>query len=555
MKHLKKTTLVTLMLAGLALASCSKSSDSDKNNSQTVPKTKDTLVVGLSSDAPTLDPALSQDVVSGRVIGDLFEGLVSEDQSNNPVPGVAKSWDISKDGKVYTFHLRDDAKWSNGQPVTAQDFVFALQREMNPATGAPNNNMFTVIKNAAQILAGKAKPDTLGVKAINSQTLQITLENPVPYFLDIMANDGAMPVYIPAVKKDPKGWAKPGEIVSNGAYELKSWVPNGHITEIKNPYYWDAKNVKIDKVKFLPITQPSDELNRYKAGQIDMTYTVPSGLSAAQYKKEFGSQFVNVTGLSSYDYVFNVKAKGVSAVKARKALTMVIDRQAIINSVLRMGQKPVYGILPDGIQSGMYDDIYKTIPSYAWVDQPMAQRIKEAKALLTSLGYSTQKPLKVAIDYNTDPLHQQIAEVIMQMWQKAFGGIVKAQIHNEEWKVYLQNLKNHNYQMSRLRWIANYNGASDFVDQYICGSSNNYANVCDPKIDKEYKLAMASKTQKEFNEHMKLAIIEIMKQYPVLPVYSFNYARLVKPYVGGYDPKNNHMDIVYSKWFYFKHKS
>ena len=278
MKHFKKTTLIAVILAGLVLTSCSNSSDKDKSNTQTVPKTKDTLVTSLSSDVPSLDPDLAADAFSTRVVDDLFEGLVSLDQSNKPVPGVAKSWDISKDGKVYTFHLRDNAKWSNGQPVTADDFVYGLQRQMDPATGALNSAIYTVIKNGAEIVAGKAKPDTLGVKAINPHTLQITLENPAPYFLGVLANPGAFPVYIPAVKKDPKGWAKPGTIVSNGAYELKSWIPNGHILEQKNPYYWDAAHVRIKNVKFIPITNPSDSLNRYKAGQLDMTYTVPKWL-------------------------------------------------------------------------------------------------------------------------------------------------------------------------------------------------------------------------------------------------------------------------------------
>ena len=544
-------SLVAITLTGLILTSCSNHNDT---NNQTVPKSKNTLVISLSSDVPSLDPDLSADSVSGRVINDLFEGLVLLDQSNNPVPAVAKSWDISKDGKVYTFHLRDNAKWSNGEPVTAEDFVYGLKREMDPATGAPNNTMYTVIKNGAKIADGKAKPDTLGVKAINSHTLQITLENPVPYFLDIMANKGALPVYIPVVEKDPKGWAKPGTIVSNGAYELKSWVPNGHILLQKNPYYWDAATVRIKNVKFIPITNPSDSLNRYRAGQLDMTFTLPSGLTADQYKQQFGSQFVNVAKLSSYFYVFNVKLKGVDAVKARKALTMVVDRKAIINSVLRMGQTPSYEILPSGTQGGIYDNLYKTMPSYKWVSQPMPQRIKEAKALLTSLGYSTSKPLKITINYFTDTVNQQISEAVMQMWKNAFGDMVKVKIDNEEYKVYLQNLFNHNsFQIARSGWIADYSHASDFVQQYICGSSNNYSQLCDPKVDKEYKLAMQSTNTKESNQYMSNAIKEIMKQYPILPMYDYTYYRLVKPYIGGYNPMNNHMDIVYSKWLYLKH--
>ena len=551
MKHLKKTTLVVVILAGLVLTSCSKSNDS-KNNNQTA-KNKDTLVVSLKAEPATLDPDISGDAVSNRVINDLFEGLVSSDQSDNPVPGVAKSWDISKDGKVYTFHLRDDAKWSNGEPVTAEDFVYGLRRELDPATGAGNNTMYTVIKNGAKIANGKAKPDTLGVKAINSKTLQITLENPVPYFLDILTNPGAFPVYIPAVEKDPKGWATPGTIVSNGAYQLKSWILNGHLIEVKNPYYWDAKNVKIDKVKFLPITNPSDELNRYKAGQIDMTYTVPGGLSAQQYKKQFGSQFVNVTQLGTYFYSFNLKTKGVDNIKVRKALSMVVDRKAIINSILRMGQTPSYSIVPNGIQGGIYDNIYKTIPSYKWVNESMNQRIKEAKALLTNLGYSNSNPLKITLKYNNAPIDQQIAEAIIQMWQNAFGDMIKVEIQNEEYKVWLQTLTNHDFQVTKDDWFADYNQASNFLGLYICGSSNNRTQLCNSKVQQQYKLAMQSTTQADFNNHIGQAIKYAMEQYPIIPLYNFTYFRLVKPYVGGYNPTNNHMDVVYSKWLYFKH--
>ena len=232
---------------------------------------------------------------------------------------------------------------------------------------------------------------------------------------------------------------------------------------------------------------------------------------------------------------------------------MVVNRQAIINSVLRMGQTPSYGILPSGIQGGIYDDIYKTTPGYEWVSEPMPQRIKEAKALLTSLGYSKQNPLQITIDYNTNPAHQQIAEAVMQMWQNAFGDMVTAKIENEEWKVYLQTLQNHNFQVARLGWIADYNDASDFVQQYICGSSNNDGQLCDPNIDKEYNLAMQSTNPKEVNQYMGNAIKEAMQQYATLPIYSYTYSRLVKPYIGGYNPTNNHMDVVYSKWLYFKH--
>ena len=546
---MKKWYMAAAMAVTLGLVGCN---NDNASGSQSVDENKDTLVVALSSDAPTLDPDLVGDTTSSRVVMDLFEGLVMLDQANNPVPGVAKSWDISEDGKTYTFHLRDNAKWSNGEPVTAQAFVYGLKRELDPATGAPNNTMYSVIKNGKEIMSGEADPNTLGIKAINDTTLEISLDHPAPYLLDILVNAGAYPVYIPAVEKNPKGWAQAGTLVSNGAYTLKEWVPNGHILLEKNPNYWDKDNVKIEKVKFLPIPNPSDALNQYKSDQVDITQTVPSGLTAEQYRKMFGDQFINVTQLSSYFYVFNVNAEGVDAVNARKALTMVIDRKAIINSVLRMGQVPIYGLLPVGIQGGEFDGLYKKVPGYEWVNKTMEQRVTQAKSLLESLGYSADKPLEITISYNTDPAHQQIAEVVMQMWKTAFGDLVQAKLLNEEWKVYLQTLQKHNFQVARLGWSADYSQASNFLDLYTCNSSNNNSGICDQSIENNYDMAMNATNQEDYNAYIGKALVSAMKQYPALPLYSYTYSRLVKPYIGGYNYENNHLDVVYSKWLYFK---
>ncbi|WP_440683068.1 peptide ABC transporter substrate-binding protein [Cysteiniphilum halobium] len=546
----KKVLVLGLTLASL-LSGCG-GGNTQSTNSDVAPKAKDTLIVGVGNGVPTLDPQLVNDVTSGRVVDDLFEGLTTEDQSNKAIPGVAKSWDISKNGTVYTFHLRDNAKWSNGQPVTAEDFVFSLRRAVTPKTAAPNNTMLNVIKGAQAIMDGKAKPDTLGVKALNDLTLQITLAHPLAYFPAILANSVAYPVYPPLVKKDPKSWAQAGEMVSNGAYALKEWIPNGHILAVKNPYYWDADNVKIDKVRFLPISNPTDELNRYKAGQMDMTFTLPDGLSAEQYRQQFGAQFIDVTQLGAYYYWFNTHSEGVDKLGVRKALTMTVNRKAIIDSILRMGQTPLYSIVPQGIQGGIYDNIYKNVPSYSWVNKPMAERDQIAKKLLEKAGYSNTHPLNLTISYNTLPMHQKIAEAITQMWKRAFGDMVKVKVQNEEWKVYLQTLQQQNYQIGRFSWIADFNAASNFVDMFLCNSPNNNAGFCNKALDKEYNLGMYAPTQAQFDAHMGKAIEIAMSGYYALPLYNYTYYRLVKPYIGGYDPKNNHMDHVYSKWMYFK---
>ncbi|MDA0911931.1 MAG: ABC transporter substrate-binding protein, partial [Proteobacteria bacterium] len=316
--------------------------------------------------------------------------------------------------------------------------------------------------------------------------------------------------------------------------------------------YWDAANVKIDKVRYLPISSPTDELNRYKAGQMDITWTLPEGLSAEQYRQQFGLQFVDVTQLGAYYYWFNTNAAGVDKLEVRKALTMTVNRKAIIDAILKMGQTPLYSIVPQGIQGGIYDNIYKDVPSYSWVNKPMAERAQIAKGLLEKAGYSDMHPLDLVISYNTLPMHQKIAEAITQMWKHAFGGMINVKVQNEEWKVYLQTLQQQNYQIGRFSWIADFNAASNFVDMFLCNSPNNNAGFCNKALDKEYQLGMYAPTQAQFDSHMEKAIEIAMAGYYSLPIYNYTYFRLVKPYIGGYDPQKNHMDHVYSKWMYFK---
>ncbi|MBK2125310.1 peptide ABC transporter substrate-binding protein [Fangia hongkongensis] len=542
---------VALALSLVACGSGNKEGSSSSSAS-TLPAGKSALNVALGENIPTIDPALISDTTSARVAYDLFEGLISEDQNNNPVPGVAKSWKISDDGLVYTFFLREDAKWSNGKPVTAEDFVFALERSVTPKTTAVMGVYLNAIKNATEILAGKKDPSTLGVKAINKTTLEITLAHPQPFFLSVMAQSIAYPVYPPVVKKYGKSWILPEHIVTNGAYKLKTWVTNGVMTVVKNPYYWDAKNVKIETVHFYPIASPSDAYNQYRSGRLDMTYTLPQNTTSEHYKKQYGDQFVNVTQLGTYFYWMNVKRPGLDKLDVRKALTMSIDRKAIVNHILQMGQTPLYGIVPDGIQDGIYADLYKKLPSYNWVSWSMDKRDQEARKLLEKAGYSKDNLLEITISYNTDPTHLLIVQAIAQMWNSAFDGAVKVKMLNEEWKVYLQTLNKGNFEIARQGWIADYNTASNFVSMYVCGSSSNRGQFCNKKLDQYYYAGMAATNTKVYDENMAKAMEVAMNNYYTLPVYNYSYFRLVKPYVGGYDYSGNHLDHIYSKWLYFK---
>ena len=547
---MKKIKLLSIALASIFLLSAC-SNHNDKNSA--VAKNKETLNVALNSDVQTLDPAIANDLSSGRVLEDLYEGLVVYNQSSEIVPGVAKSWDISKDGLVYTFHLRDDAKWSNGKPVTAGDFVFSFKRAIDPKTGAPNSTMLDIIKNGQAIASGKANPSTLGIKAINPTTLQITLEHPEPYFITVLTGFAALPVYPPIVKANPKSWAQPKTVVTDGAYKIDQWIPNGHVSIIRNTYYWDNKDTKINQVDFFPINSPSDQLNHYNAGDIDMTFSLPSGLTEQQYQQKYGKQFIDARELANNYFIYNVKYKALSNIKVRKALSMVVDRKAIINSILRMGQTPSYGIVNDDIQQGLYKNIYKTTPGYQWVDKPMTERIKEAQKLLQEAGYSAKYPLQITLSFANSDLYKQTAQIIIQMWQNAFGNSVKTKLEPQEAKVHTQAMAQGNFQVTINSWYADYDQATNYIDLFICGSSNNYGHFCDQQANQEYKAAMYAKTPQAFNQKIGQTIKTIMQQYPIIPLYNMTYYRLVKPYIGGYKPQKNNRDYyVKSQWLYFK---
>ncbi len=547
---LKVLSLASLMaLTGYALTACSKSHASDNTNKEH----QKVLTVGVGAAVPKLDPGILSDVSSARVAYDLFEGLVTINQNDEIIPAVAKSWDISKDGKTYTFHLRHNAKWSNGKPVTAYDFVYAFRRNLTPTTPNLFNTFYKSIVNAPEVMKGKLPAKALGVKAIDKWTLQFKLSHPQPYFLQLMFMPSSYPLYKPDLDKYKDTWAQAGHMVSNGAYELVEWIPNGHILVKKNPYYWDAKDVKINEVKYLPIVKPSAELNNFEAGSLDFTWAVPLGESASHYMKKFGDEFHSNTQLGNEYFWFNFKDPNFAKLKVRKALTMTVDRKAIVNNVLRMGQMPSYTVLPAGVQGGLYKDVYQGAKGYQWVDQSMKQRAKEARALLHEAGYSSAHPLTFTILYDTQPWKKRLVLSVIGMWQKAFGKMIHVSIMNQEWKVFLQSMDNHQFQMGLLDWKADYNDASDWVELVTCGSGNNYGQSCNMKTTKYFEKAVSQPTEKASIPYMTKAIHSAMEDYAILPLYDMAYDHLVSSEVGGYNSSYSHMNVVMSKWLYFKH--
>ena len=413
-----------------------------------------TFTYRLLDQFPTLDPQLNQDTSGFHIIRDLFEGLLSQDANGDLVPGVATDYAASDGNTTYTFTLRRDARWSNGDPVTAHDFVHAWRRAVDPATASPYGWYLelTEMVNAKEILAGNKPPTELGVRAVDDHTLEVKLNTPLPYFPAMTTYATLFPAHRATIEAHGADWTAPGNMVSNGAYTLEEVVLNEYHTRVKNPMYWGADNVIIEKVTGLVINDSNQALTRYRAGELDHLDSLPPGQYPA-LKKELPDQATSVPRLCSYYYAFNHTGSGNPAlhdVRVRRALGMAIDRDVIVNQVLKGGQWPAYNFTH--LKTAGF-----TMPDVAYGKLRQADRDAEAKRLMQESGVVD---LTLKLIYNTSESHKQIATVISQMWKQKLG--VATELANFEWKTYLDIRRNQEFDMARSAWCGDYNEASTF---------------------------------------------------------------------------------------------
>jgi len=498
-----------------------------------------------SAEPETIDPHKSIGVPDGNIVRDLFEGLVGEDSNGNVTPGVAKDWTISKDGLVYTFTLREDAKWSNGEPVSAKDFVYSMRRVLAPQTAAPYTNFLFPIKNAQQVAKKELPPEQLGVVAVDPHTLKITLEKPTPYFLESLVHVTTFPVNEKNITDWQSGFTQPGRLISNGAYTLKKWVVNGQMTLEKNPHYWNAANVKIDTVNYFPITDAMAMVRMYQAGQLDFTASVPTN-QFKELQKELGDQVKINPYLGNYFYSLNLdKPPLKDNIKLRQALSMAVDREAITQHLLGQQQKPLYGLLPSIIKGA-------TPVTYSWDNLSTAERAAEAKKLYAEAGYSKENPAKITIMYNTTDEHKKLALAISSMWKQALG--VVTTIENQEWKVFLGSRRQGDFIIARNGWIADYNYPTTFLELFTCDSPQNYSKFCDKQFDQLLDNAADTPDDAQRRKFYNEAQTLLLENYPFIPFYELTEYHLVKPYVKGYTGKNP-LQHTYSKNLWIEGKT
>ncbi|WP_305463925.1 ABC transporter substrate-binding protein [Photobacterium leiognathi] len=536
-----KITQALMMSLGFAVAATSFSSFAAQVPADTKLADKQELVRGNGTEPESLDPQKVSGVPESNVIRDLLEGLVNQDSKGNLVPGAAKSWE-TEDYKTWTFHIRDDAKWSNGDPVTAEDFVYTWRRLADPKTASPYASyiQMTTMANAEDIIAGKKAPETLGVEAIDSKTLKVTLDKPVSYFASMLVHTSMKPVNQKVVEKFGDEWTKVGNYVSNGAFKLDTWVVNERIVLARNENYWDNKNTVINQVTFLPIENQVAAMNRFLAGELDMTYEMPNE-HFKRLQKEY-PQDVKVTPyLCSYYYEFNMTRKPFDDANVRNALSYAIDRDVLAKFIVGKGETPAYNFTPlatNGLDVEM--------PEYSKLDQK--QRLAKAKELLKAAGYDQNNPLKFNLLYNTSENHKKIAVAISSMWKKGLG--VTAVLENQEWKSYLDAKRQGNFDISRAGWCGDYNEASTFLAIMRSDHSQNYPKYSSAAYDKAIDDAVLAKTDAERAADYKDAEAKLAEDMPIMPIYHYVNARLVNPQLGGY-PMENPEDNIYSKDMYF----
>jgi oligopeptide transport system substrate-binding protein len=494
------------------------------------------LVRGGGPDPDSLDPQKARGFEAQSIVRDLCEGLTTLAKDAGVAPGSARSWEASADGRTYTFHLRPGLAWSNGDALVAEDFVAGLQRLVDPATASGYAQYTDVIENSGEIIAGRKPLQSLGVAAPDAATVVITLRTPAPYLPTLLSHPSTCPVHRPTLAAHPQGFARPGQMVSNGAFVLSEWVQGASVLLTRNHHYWNDAATHLDGVRYLLIPDENAELARYRGGELQVTFVVPRG----QYdwvKANLGDQLHVHPQLTTYYYGFNLRRPLFrDSPQLRRALSLVIDREKLAQLVLRVGELPAYGWVPPGV------DNYSA-QSFDYARTPMPERIREAQRLYAQAGYSKARPLSFELRYNTGEVHTKLAVAIAAMWKEALGADVH--LAQAEFKSLLQDIDRGDVEMFRSSWVGDYNDAYTFAQYLKSDFGVNLPHYRSAAYDSLLAQAAAEADAGRRRALLEQAESLMLKDHPLLPIYFYVNKHLVKPEVQGW--YDNVMNVVYSR--------
>lgn len=483
------------------------------------------LVRANGYEPATLDPNLAESNVEFYIFNDVFEGLLRVGKNGEVIPALATKW--VQQGNVWTFYLRPEAKWSNGDPVTADDFVYSWRRLTDPKTASPYGSYLAsaYVLNAAEINAGSKPPTELGVKALDAHRLQVTLVEPNSYLLKQLVHFPVLPVNRNVVEKYGKNWTQPQNFVGNGAFRLTQWVVNEKVVVERNSQYWDNARTVLNKVTFLPL-QGFPEVARFRAGEIELGYSAPPELYQ-QLKNSLGDeQLITYPLLSTSYFAFNNRQAPFNDVRVRQALNLALYKEIIATKVLGYGQQPAWTFTPTG--AGGF-----TLQAGQEAGWPREQRIAQAKKLLAEAGFDAAHPLSFTLLYSNDATIKKIVIASSAMWKKNLG--VDVTLQSQERKVVLDNINNGQYSVAFSRWLADYNDPSTFLNVFRATSSENSAKYANENYDRLLHQATAAQTPQQVQRYFQQAEDVLAVDTPVAPVYYEANATLVKPYVKGID--------------------
>ncbi|MFM4825725.1 ABC transporter substrate-binding protein [Aeromonas bivalvium] len=499
-----------------------------------------TVVRHLKDEPSSLNPLKLVGLPELQVVRDLFEGLLTQGPDGSVQPGVALSWH-SDDNQHFRFQLRQDAAWSNGDPVTAHDFVHGWRRLVDPKEGATFAwfAQLAHFENVDRIVAGELSPERLGVKAIDDHTLEVSLSQPVPYFLNLLTHPSLSPLHRASMAQHGQQWTQPGKLVGNGAFMLADRVVNERLDLVPNPHYWDRAHTVLTRVTFLPINQESAATQRYLAGDIDITESFPKE-QYARLIKQIPGEVHTPEQLGTYYYAFNTRQPPLDDVRVRKALSYAIDRRLIADKVLGTGEKPAYHFTPD------------VTAHFSPKPNPLSTLSQEAldaqaRQLLAEAGYGPQRPLTLTLLYNTAEVHKKLALAVASMWKQKLGA--RVELTNQEWKSYLDSRQSGQFQVIRSSWVADYNDPSAFLELWRSSNGGNMARFANPGYDALLDQASRDTSQASRGQLFDRAEALLQEQAPIAPLYQYTNARLIKPWLKGY-PINNPEDVAYSRQLY-----
>jgi oligopeptide transport system substrate-binding protein len=523
--------------AGLAGAGALYLSAHAPQHKQTQPPPRGVLRRGNAAEPDTLDPAISSAIWEDSIIGDLLIGLMTDDADAQPVPGMATSWTISPDGLTWTFTLRQ-ALWSDGVPVTAEDFVFAWRRILDPATGGKYAYFLFFLKNAEAVNGGKMPPRALGVRALDDHGLEVTLEHPTPYLLQMLRHGTMLPEPRHVVERHGKTWTRAGTYVGNGPYTLKEWLPNGHVTLVRNPNFYDAAHVAVEQVVFYPTTDYGAALQRMRAGELDTQDRLPG--AQIDWIRAYMPELLHPVPQLILEFIsINVRRKPFDDIRVRAALNLVLNREVVTGKILRTGEVPAYNLVPPHMAN------YPGGVEFSFRHLPADQRVAQAQALMRQAGFGPDKRVKTTfrIRGTTAGASRAAAAAVQQMLSLAY---IDAAIIPSEAAIFYNAIQEHDFDLAQSGWNADFADASNFLDLFRTGGGNNWGQYANPAFDAALNAAQSDTALASRGRKLAEAEAILIRDQAFAPLFFWVNSDLVRPYVKGWNA--NALGVHRTRW-------